>query len=75
LFPEAVFDKLHVAPLPEVQRANLAQVILQLKVLGVESVGSFSFLSPPADMALENAYKLLLQLGAINKVRLQKLFR
>lgn len=69
LFTEAAFDKLPAAPIPEVQRANLAQVILQLKVLGVASIDSFSFLSPPADMALENAYKSLLLLGAISKVR------
>lgn len=75
LFTEAAFDKLSVAPLPEVQRANLAQVILQLKVLGVASIESFSFLSPPADMALENAYKSLLMLGAISEVRVLQFFR
>lgn len=75
LFTEAAFDKLSMAPLPEVQRANLAQVILQLKVLGVASIESFSFLSPPADMALENAYKSLLMLGAISEVRVLQFFR
>jgi len=68
LFTEADFDRLSLAPLPEVQRSNLAQVMLQLKVLGVASIDSFSFLSPPSDMSLQNAYKLLLQLGAISKV-------
>jgi pre-mRNA-splicing factor ATP-dependent RNA helicase DHX16 len=62
------FDKLSQAPVPEIQRTNIAQVLLQLKVLGITSPAHFPFLSPPTDVSMRKALELLLIVGALNKV-------
>lgn len=43
--PEEDFEKLPAATVPEMQRSNLAPVILQLKALGIDNVLRFNFLS------------------------------
>lgn len=62
------FENLPQAPLPEIQRTNIAQVLLQLKVLGITSPAAFPFLSPPTDVSLRKALELLLMVDAIGKV-------
>ena len=42
---EDAFKTLPVANIPEMQRSNLAPVILQMKALGVDNVLRFHFLS------------------------------
>lgn len=42
---EEDFEKLPASTVPEMQRSNLAPVILQLKALGIDNVLRFSFLS------------------------------
>lgn len=42
---EEDFEKLPPSTVPEMQRTNLAPVILQLKALGIDNVLRFSFLS------------------------------
>lgn len=56
--------------MPEIQRMNIAQVLLQLKVLGLKSLTSFPFITPPTVIVLKKALELLLRLGALDKVRL-----
>lgn len=70
LFTEEAYCALETTTTPEIQRINIAQVVLQLKVLGVVAPSSFPFLSPPSDIALRKAFELLLILGALNKVRI-----
>lgn len=43
--PEEDFEKLPKSTVPEMQRSNLAPVILQLKALGIDNVLRFPFLS------------------------------
>lgn len=43
--PEEDFEKLPPSTVPEMQRTNLAPVILQLKALGIDNVLRFNFLS------------------------------
>ena len=62
------FDRLEQAPLPEIQRTNIAQVLLQLKVLGVQSPAHFPFLSPPTEISMRKAFELLLRLKALDEV-------
>lgn len=50
---------------PEIQRANLADVILRLKAFGFGPVEAFPFLSPPAPKAVRAGYALLEELGAL----------
>jgi pre-mRNA-splicing factor ATP-dependent RNA helicase DHX16 len=51
---------------PEIQRTNLAMVVLMLKSLGINDVLNFDFLDkPPADTIIQ-AFELLYALGALN---------
>jgi len=50
---------------PEIQRANLADVILRLKAGGLGDVERFPFISPPAPKAIRAGYALLEELGAL----------
>lgn len=45
LFLEDAFDQLPQSTVPEMQRSNLAPVILQLKALGIDNVLRFHFMS------------------------------
>lgn len=51
---------------PELQRCNLAEVILRMKAFGLGDIESFPFLDPPQDKAIKNGYKLLQELGALD---------
>lgn len=53
---------------PEIQRTNLANVVLSLKSLGISDVSEFDFMDPPAQECLIQALKLLYALGALNKL-------
>ncbi len=51
--------------LPEIQRANLAEVILRMTALGMGDVDAFPFIDPPATRSIHDGCNLLLELGAI----------
>ena len=50
---------------PEIQRANLADVILRLKAHGMGDVETFPFIEAPAPKAVRAGYQLLEELGAM----------
>jgi len=50
---------------PEIQRTNLAAVILQMKVLGFGEVEDFPFIEPPDTRLIRDGYRLLEELGAV----------
>lgn len=52
---------------PEIQRTNLASVILQMTSLGLGDVGSFPFLDPPDRRQINDGVNLLYELGALEK--------
>jgi len=52
---------------PEIQRTNLASVILQTKLLGLGEIDEFPFLDPPKPEAIRDGYKTLFELGAIDE--------
>ncbi|MDA0751033.1 MAG: ATP-dependent helicase HrpB [Verrucomicrobia bacterium] len=58
----------HLAPqeLPEVQRLDLAEVILSLKAAGVEDLDQFRWLEPPDAKRLHDAVELLEDLGGLD---------
>ncbi|XP_071957723.1 probable ATP-dependent RNA helicase DHX35 [Antedon mediterranea] len=66
LYTEADFDKLSQMTVPEMQRANLSSVILQLKSLGIDNVLRFTFPSPPSSKAMIRGLELLYALGGID---------
>ncbi|KAF4123747.1 ATP-dependent RNA helicase DDX35 [Geosmithia morbida] len=55
------------ASIPEMQRSNLAPVILQLKALGIDNVARFDFLSPPPAELMSRGLELLYALGALDE--------
>lgn len=66
LYTEEAFKGLHETSVPEVQRSNLAPVILQLKALGIDNIVRFDFLTnPPAELA-SRGLELLYSLGALD---------
>lgn len=66
LYTEASFDLLDPTTPPEIQRSNLAPVILQLKALGIDNIARFPFLtSPPSELAVR-ALEHLYALGALD---------
>ena len=52
---------------PEIQRANLAEVILRMLDLEFGSVETFPFIDPPRPQAIRGGYQLLEELGAIDR--------
>ena len=50
---------------PEIQRANLADVILKLKAFGLGDIERFPFINMPATKSIRAGYGLLEELGAI----------
>src|SRR6266536_1103942 len=53
LYTESSYQALEEATVPEIQRSNLAPVILQLKALGIDNIVRFGFLtSPPAELVI-----------------------
>ncbi|XP_009800073.1 pre-mRNA-splicing factor ATP-dependent RNA helicase DEAH1-like isoform X2 [Nicotiana sylvestris] len=53
---------------PEIQRTNLANVVLSLKSLGIHDLLNFDFMDPPPAEALLKALELLFALSALNKL-------
>jgi ATP-dependent RNA helicase DDX35 len=66
LYTESSYQTLEEATVPEIQRSNLAPVILQLKALGIDNIVRFDFItSPPAELIVR-ALELLYSLGALD---------
>ena len=51
---------------PEIQRTNLAAVILQMAALGFGDIASFPFVDPPDNRLIRDGYKLLEELAAVD---------
>jgi len=51
---------------PEIQRTNLAAVILQMEQMQLGHVEDFPFVEPPDSRLISDGYKLLYELGAID---------
>lgn len=54
---------------PEILRTNLASVILRMQYLRLGDVADFPFLEPPATKAINDGYKLLIELNALDTNR------
>ncbi|HAV62052.1 MAG TPA: ATP-dependent RNA helicase HrpA [Verrucomicrobiales bacterium] len=51
---------------PEIQRANLAEVILRMKAFRLGEIETFPFVQPPTPKAVATGYTLLQELGALD---------
>ncbi|GLT72453.1 hypothetical protein SLA2020_443870 [Shorea laevis] len=62
------YNDLEDNTVPEIQRTNLANVVLTLKSLGIHDLLNFDFMDPPPSEALLKALELLFALSALNKL-------
>ena len=65
LYSESDYLSRPTYTLPEILRANLAEVILRMMDLGMGEVASFPFIDGPAPKSITDGYDLLEELGAI----------
>ncbi|KAI9814132.1 MAG: hypothetical protein M1826_002310 [Phylliscum demangeonii] len=62
----AFYNELDENTTPEIQRTNLASVVLLLKSLGINDLIEFDFMDPPPAETLIRALEQLYALGALN---------
>lgn len=67
LYTQQYYETLPDMGIPEIQRSNLAPVVMQLKALGIDNVVRFDFLSPPPSELMTRAFELLYSLGAVDE--------
>jgi len=67
LYSEKDFNERPRFAQPEIQRANLADVILRMKAFGLGDIERFPFINMPATKAIRSGYALLEELGAIDE--------
>ncbi|XP_044752739.1 ATP-dependent RNA helicase DHX33-like [Coccinella septempunctata] len=72
LYTRSQFESMSMSTEPEIQRANLTSVVLQLLALGVHAK-KFDFMSKPSEEALDAAFEELKLLGAVEDVESGKL--
>ena len=69
LFSEQDFNNRPEFTDPEIQRTNLASVILQMLTLRMGDIEKFPFVDPPDRRMINDGFKLLEELGAVDKRR------
>ena len=66
LYSEEDFETRPEFTEPEIQRTNLASVILQMAALGLGDVAEFPFVDPPDERSIKDGVALLTELGALD---------
>ncbi|CAH0521625.1 unnamed protein product [Peronospora belbahrii] len=66
LYNKVSYEEMAQETVPEIQRTNLANTVLYLKLLGIQDVLGFSYLDPPDEDSLLDALKQLYVLGALD---------
>jgi ATP-dependent helicase HrpA len=69
LYSEEDFAERPAYSQPEIQRANLAEVILRMKAFHLGDIATFPFINPPTPAAIHSGYTLLQELGALDAAR------
>jgi len=67
LYTQEDFDSRPEFTDPEIQRTNLASVILQLLMLRLGDIREFPFIEPPEGRYINDGFKLLYELGAVTQ--------
>jgi ATP-dependent helicase HrpA len=67
LFGEADYLARDDYTMPEIQRTNLAAVILQMKTLRLGELEDFPLIDPPKPEAVKDGYRTLFEIGAIDE--------
>lgn len=66
LYAEDDFETREAFTAPEIQRTNLADVVLRMKSLGLGDPASFPFIDPPRRAAIRDGVDTLRELGALD---------
>jgi len=66
LYSEEDFDSRPAFTEPEIQRSNLASVILQMRLLKLGDPDDFPFVDPPENGLIRDGFRLLEELGALD---------
>eukprot|EP01041_Mallomonas_annulata_P002732 gene2732-5380_t len=67
LFTEAAYlTEMLPTSIPEIQRTNLGNVVLQLKAMGINDLLGFDFMDPPPIQTMVGAMESLYTLGALD---------
>jgi ATP-dependent helicase HrpA len=66
LYEEDDHDARPAFTTPEILRTSLAAVILRMKALGLGDIAAFPFIEPPSPRAVEDGYRQLFELGAVD---------
>ena len=66
LYAEDDFNARPLFTTPEILRTSLADVILRMKSLGLGDVADFPFIEPPSSRMIEDGYRQLFELGAVD---------
>ena len=69
LYSEDDFNERPQYTQPEIQRANLAEVILRMRAYRLGDIETFPFVNPPPPAAIDGGYRLLQELGALDEKR------
>jgi len=69
LYSEEDFTARPAFTQPEIQRSNLAEVILRMKAFRLGDIETFPFVQPPTPAAVASGYALLQELGALDAQR------
>ena len=69
LYAEKDFDERPAFTTPEILRTSLASVILRMAGLDLGAIAEYPFLEPPTPRQVEDGYRLLFELGAIDGQR------
>ncbi len=69
LFDEDSYEGRPLFTLPEILRANLADVILRMTSLKLGRVEEFPFVDPPSSQSIADGFQTLLELGAIQEFK------
>jgi len=69
LYSEENFSERPAYTQPEIQRSNLAEVILRMKAFRLGDIETFPFVNPPPPSAIDGGYRLLQELGALDESR------
>lgn len=63
IYSKKQYDEMNVDPVPEIQRCNLGNVVLQILAMNMDPY-KFDFINKPSIESIDQAYKMLGNLGA-----------
>lgn len=66
LYPEEDYQSRTLFTLPEIKRANLAEVILRMISLNLGDISDFPLIDRPAESGIKDGYNLLFELDAVS---------